>query len=494
MNSLEPLCPPVLSCAAARDLEARLFEADEARELAAMEAAGRAIAAAVLRDFEEIGGFPANARILVLAGKGHNGGDAMIAARSLLERFPGATASVLFAFGARSLRPLAARAWRELAQSGRDRAAQVRSPADGEWTLVLDGVFGFQFRPPADQRVSELLAKVNELRVSLRAAVDLPSAGLFRAHFTYATGSVKEPLLGSETAGRVRYLDLGFFADPAGITDVPDRVLTPAVLEPLRRLRPASCDKRTFGNVFLLGGSRGLPGAILMAAMAAVRSGAGLVTVFVPETLVPAYAARLPEAMWVGWPETPAGSLALEGEHLLRERLARADAIVMGPGMGREAETLALAKSVMEQSEIPVVLDADALQPGIVNAGHAARIVTPHAGEFARISGGMELREFAANPHLTVVLKGPVTRLSAGGPVFHSFFGGPVLARGGSGDILAGMIGAQVAQAPQQPVLAAARAVVWHGLAADHLARTHGQVAVRTTQLLDHLGEALRSA
>ncbi len=92
------------------------------------------------------------------------------------------------------------------------------------------------------------------------------------------------------------------------------------------------------------------------------------------------------------------------------------------------------------------------------------------------------------------MLKGPVTRLCEGGAVYHSFFGGPVLARGGSGDLLAGLIGGLLAQTPQAPLLAASRGVVWHGIAADLLARAHGQTAVATTQLLDFLSVALRES
>ena len=127
-----------------------------------------------------------------------------------------------------------------------------------------------------------------------------------------------------------------------------------------------------------------------------------------------------------------------------------------------------------------------------MSAGAIHRIVTPHAGEFKRIAGEQELRTFAQPPNLTVVLKGPVTQVGGAGTVYHSLFGNPVLARGGSGDLLAGMIGTQLAQNPKDPLLAAARATVWHGHAADLLARAHGEVAVHTTQLLDYLGEALR--
>lgn len=500
---------PILSCEATRGLETRLFGGDEAKEWLAMSRAGRAIATAVLRDFEEIGGFPffpSAGRILVLVGKGHNGGDALIAAQALRVKFPTASIDVVFVWGERALRPLAARAWREsircnvVAAETIDRAASADANA---YDLCLDGVFGFQFRPPADANVTSLLERVNALPIRLRAAVDLPSAGIFRADFTYATGSVKAPLLEHpEQVGRVRYLDLDFFN---GEDAAPDRVLLASLLEPLGRLRAGGTDKRTFGHVCIIGGSRSYPGAILMTVLAALRSGAGLVTAFVPESLAATFAARAPEAMWVGWPETPTGGLALEGEHLWRSRMERATALVIGPGIGREAETLALARSLAESSPVPLVIDADALQPEVARAGASTRIVTPHAGEFSRIAGGATLRDFVSQSGATVVLKGPVTRVAsaahrgtgandpAGGPVvYHSFFGGPVLARGGSGDLLAGLIGGLLAQTPVDPLLAAARGVVWHGRAADLLARTHGQVAVSVTQLLDFLPEALR--
>lgn len=496
MNGLASLCPPVLTCSAAHELETQRFGGDESGEWAAMQAAGRGVGAAILRDAAEIGGVPADGSLLVLVGKGHNGGDALIAAQAILAARPQARADLLFAFGERSLRPLAARAWRELVHAHGPRCRTVGSAAlrPGGYDVGIDGVFGFQFRPPADARTSGLFNAVNALPIRLRAAVDLPSAGLCRADFTYATGSVKQPLLDAAVAGRVRYIDLGFFREPIETPAGGDRVLTRSVLAGLRQLRPARCDKRSFGHVFLVGGSRSYPGAILMATMAAVRSGAGLVTAFVPESLLPGFAARLPEAIWVAWPETPAGSLALEGEHLLRERADRADAFVIGPGIGREPETLALVESIVCSAAVPLVIDADALQRDLVLAGEAPRVVTPHAGEFRRIAGDADLRTFAGQPHLTVVLKGPVTRISQGREVYHAFGGGPVLARGGSGDVLAGMIGTQLGQSPDDPLSAAARAVYWHGAAAETLARAEGQVAVQTTQLLEHLGPALHAS
>ena len=485
-----PASDPILSCAEARAFEAARFGGDEALEWPAMQRAGRALAAAVLRDFLEIGDFPpAEGRVLVLAGKGHNAGDALLAAGELLKDFPGATVDVLFVFGERALRPLAARAWRELVQRGGERVRVVAEPTDGRlYSLCLDGIFGFQFRPPVEPRVAAVIERINAASIRFRAAVDLPSAELFRADFTYATGIVKTPVLASANAGRVRYLDLGFFEPTCVAPDALARVLTPALLAPLAALRASQSDKRTYGHVGLVGGSRDFPGAILMAALAALRSGAGLVTAFVPESLAAAFAARAPEVMWVGWPETPAGGLALEGNHLLQGRRARLDALVIGPGLGREAETLALVRDIVATSSVPVVLDADALQADIVGAGLAARVLTPHAGEWVRVAGSVPDRA-------VVVLKGPVTRIQGGGtggPVYFSLAGGPVLARGGSGDLLAGLIGGLLAQTPADPMLAAARGTLWHGLAADALARAHGQTSVMTTQVLDYLGPVLR--
>lgn len=479
---------PILSCAEAKDFEAQFFGGDEAKEWPAMQQAGRALAAAILRDYEEIGGLPVRARVLVLAGKGHNGGDALIAAQEILACRTGARVEVHFVFGERSLRPLAARAWRELATAGGARVRQSTPEAIEGCDLCLDGIFGFQFRPPVEPRVEALLRRINGLPIRFRVAVDLPSAGVFRADFTYATGIVKTPVLGAEEAGRVRYLDLGFFhgGEPGA-----ERVLTPQVLAPLGALRAASADKRSFGHVFIVGGSRGFPGAVLMTVLAALRSGAGLVTAFVPESVAAVFAARAPEAMWVAWPETPEGGLALEGEHLLREKLDRADALVIGPGLGREKETLALAESIVGSSAIPLVIDADALQPTIVRAGKAPRVLTPHAGEYKRIAGEADLRAFAREMHGAVVMKGNGTRIASGDSIYRSLFGGPVLSRGGSGDLLAGLIGGLVAR-ERDLALAAAQGVAWHGLAADALARARGEIAVSTTELLNYLHVALR--
>lgn len=501
MNALpHPESAPVFSCPETLAWEQACFAGpeSEAREWQAMQAAGAGVAAAVLRDARETGGLRPGARFLVLAGKGHNGGDALIAARHLLAAVPESRAYVGLVFGERALRPLAMRAWRELQESATGRLSVVREVGDwpGHVAVSLDGIFGFQFRPPLPEGSRAWLERANASRVDLRAAVDLPSGldapGAFRADFTYATGTVKEPVLSLPNAGRVRWVDLGWdFATAAAAS--PTRILRPEILDPLAARRPSAVDKRSFGHVGILAGSRLYPGAALLAVRAALRSGVGLVSAFVPESLVPAFAAAAPEAIWVGWPETPEGGLALEGRHLISQRGERIDAWVVGPGLGREPETLACVAEMAATEARPVVLDADALQAHVVRARVGPCILTPHAGEWGRIAAEVKPEAFTATSRHVVVAKGPLTRVVAGGVSHVVLAGGPVLARGGSGDVLAGLIGGLLAQAPDDPLRAAARGALWHGRAADLLAQERGEVAVTTGELLSYLAPALRT-
>lgn len=473
-----------------------------------MQVAGTGVARAILEDYKEIGGLPEDARILVLAGKGHNGGDALLAAGTLLAERPTARAIIVLAFGAGELRPLAGRALDELRRNAPGRfeietADQALTPGR-TYALCLDGLFGFQFRPPMDAAIIALIAKVNtHPAIRFRAAVDLPSglgetsvASAFRADFTYATGSVKYPVLSPRHAaavGRLRYVDIGLLQEDSA-PDATERILLPSLLTPLAGLRAAQSDKRTFGHLLLVGGSVSYPGAILMAARAALRSGAGLVTAFVPEKLVPDYAARHPEIMWVGAPVTSQGGLAAGTAEMVTSRSAKASALLIGPGMSAEPETIALAAHLAGEAKVPLVLDADALRPEVVTrVRNKPFIGTPHAGEFDRIAPALFTDGNFTAPQGVLVLKGPLTRVTDGKTIYHSPYGGPVLARGGSGDILAGLIGGLLAQEPANPGLAACRGVVWHGRAADLLARSRGQVAVETSEILEQLGPALAS-
>ncbi|MGH8021820.1 MAG: NAD(P)H-hydrate dehydratase [Opitutaceae bacterium] len=516
---------PVLSCAEARELEQRLLGGGEAREWAAMRRAGCGIGRAVTEDAREIGGIAAHGSLLVLCGKGHNGGDALLAAHQILDAHPAATALVVIVPGFAALRPLVRRALEALCAMHRRRVecVSVNGPAEGRdaarlrkrlggarFDLCLDGLFGMQFRPPFRAPADWLIELVNDHpAIRLRAAVDVPSGvgdasaeAPFRADFTYAAGVAKRPLFASPNsgyAGRVRLIDIGFFESETEHAATRLRILTARVLEPWAALRAPVSDKRKFGHLFVVSGARDMAGAVLMTVEAALLSGVGLVTAFVPESIAASAAARLPEAMWVPMPETPGGGLALEGRGAVVARSTRCTALLTGPGLGRDRETHALVRELLKSIDVPAVVDGDALQPDVIGVRkplESGTVLTPHAGEFARVSGADDagddaLRKAARDLDAVVVLKGTPTRICKTDTVYVSPFGGPVLARGGSGDFLAGLIGGLVATG-MPPLHAALRGAVWHGLAADALARASGQASARVTRLADHLGQVLR--
>ena len=356
-----PSFAPVLSCAEAGAWEKRILH-DETAEWAAMSAAGRAIALSILEDFREIGGLPAHARLLVLAGKGNNGGDALLVVATILAQYPQAQAVVVPCFGEAQLRPLARRALTALQAQAPGRVELTPGTAalgpDQSYALVVDGIFGYQFRPPIDEATASLIGLVNShAGIRFRAAVDLPSGigavsapVAFRADFTYAAGIVKTPLLQAGNAasvGRLRYVDLDFFQVGRVDPNTLERVLRPLILEPLAELRRSLSDKRTYGHLCVVGGSHSYPGAVMLAVRAAMRSGAGLITAFVPEKFAPEYAATHPEVMWVGCPVTAGGGLAPAAIDLIQARAAKASAMLIGPGLAADPETIALVEQIV---------------------------------------------------------------------------------------------------------------------------------------------------
>ncbi len=517
---------PILDCQEARAHEAEILGHEDA-EWSAMRAAGAAVKRGVVRDYRELRPLPGRFRVLALLGKGNNAGDAMIACAHLLADYPRARVDLLFVEPVEALKPLPRRALQEL--MGRVRILQFEPVWDVEqcrtrlleasagrgYHICLDGLLGMSFRPPLRPAHACLIDAVNGFpEIDLRAAIDLPSgcggepdAPVFQADMTYATGIAKSPLFqGPALHGRVRYLDLGFFDQPVdAFKEAEESILLPQLLDSLRTLRPPNVDKRTFGHLYIVGGSSFMPGALLMAVQAALRSGVGLVTAFAPVSVAATLAAQVPEAMWVPWPETASGTLSPKALPLLTDRISRADALLVGPGMGWDRNTELLTQQIVASVDLPVIIDADALRPRAVDMARTRKptagpvVLTPHMGEFIRVAklkkpetASHKLLAFCRSARVTLALKGPITRICDGHHVFMNTFGGPVLSRGGSGDLLAGMIGGMIAQNNKDIPLAVARAVTYHGLAAERLARARGQVAVRTTEVLEFLPEVLR--
>lgn len=491
---------PVLSCEEAAEFERHLLGNDDGKIWEAMSGVGREMGLAIMRDFREIGKFPEDPEVLILIGKGHNAGDALLAGAEIMKEYPLGRVDVLYCLAEERLRPLVYRALEELGAHNEVTIGEVLAK---EYDICIGGIFGMSFKPPVGEDVERIIGKINEhSAIKFRAAVDIPSGGVLRADFTYATGVVKKPLFEEDlkgVVGRIRFIDLGFFK--GGYEEKKeDReyFLTGEVLAPLRALRKSDTNKRSYGHLAIMSGSQNYPGALIMSVKGALQAGVGLLTVFAPKSIAGHLAVEIPEAMWVACPETEDGSLAAGSLELFLERSGKFTAVLSGPGLGDNVETVSLIEEMVKQSGLPFVLDASALRPSIIEAvskrgdGFGGVIVTPHEGEYERIAGGKGLKEWNELTGITTLLKGACSKIVDRGIIYYSTFGGPVLARGGSGDVLSGMIGSLLAQEPGSTLDALCRAVVWQGMGADALARGRGQVSSRTTDILDYLGVVLR--
>lgn len=256
-------------------------------------------------------------------------------------------------------------------------------------------------------------------------------------------------------------------------------------------VRKRDSHKSNYGKLLILGGCVGYTGAVALCARAALRSGAGLVSVGVPEDIYPIIAVKLDEAM----PFPIARPLDYGA---IAEKLAASTVCVIGPGMGRSADSLQFARDVLQNSRIPTVVDADALY-AVKDALHLLRgkIITPHAGEFARLGGNVsgdrieDAASFAEAYDCTVVLKGHETVVAfPNGKVYACPVGNPGMATGGSGDVLAGIIGGLLGQLPME------RAVVYgvciHGAAGDLCAAELGEYSMLPSDMIEALPSVMQ--
>jgi NAD(P)H-hydrate epimerase len=491
-----------------------------------MQAAGRQIARHIIQDCKELGTPLSDLNGLVLVGKGHNGGDALLACAALMKLAPDIHWLICLSHAPEQLRPNTLKALKcvqallpetefyILSQVGDFQTHFSTLASNSRKWFCIDGFLGFNFRPPLSGLLADTIQAVNTCPdIVFRAAVDLPTGlssppfmdgCVFKADFVYATGIAKKPLFAENASyGRVRYLDLGFFDGSQDYSASESAVLNTQALERLCRLRSAQCDKRSFGHVLIVAGSSQMPGALILSVQAAIRSGVGRVTVCAPQSLLPHLALSAPEAMWLPGPETPGGQLSASSFDLIKDQIGRYTACLCGPGMGHGSDTLGLVKGLIQESAIPLLLDADALQPEILPAiklrsyyeDSAAVIVTPHLGEYRRLrqsdtvdTKAASLKKFCKGTGCITVLKAAQTCYSDGKQVIYSPYGGPVLARGGSGDLLAGLIAGQLAQPGQDSMAALAAGLALHGRAADALAAARGAHCVAISDLLDFLG------
>lgn len=273
---------------------------------------------------------------------------------------------------------------------------------------------------------------------------------------------------------------------------------------PLLPRRKADTHKGSYGRILVIAGSRNMPGAAALTALGALRGGAGLVTVATPASALGSIAPTVPCATYVSLPESKSGALGAAARAILLERAESADVVVLGPGLGQEPATVRLIRTLIEQLDRRLVLDADGLnaiagEPQRLAHRSRATILTPHPGELCRLDGGpspggakkrkSRAEALAAAARSVVCLKGHQTVVTDAHRTYINDTGNPGMASGGSGDVLSGLTGALVAQLAS-PLDATILAVRVHGIAGDRAAKKHGTISLIATDLIDHLGPA----
>src|SRR5579871_943401 len=507
-----------------------------------MEAAGGAVVGFCLRQYW------ASERVTVLCGKGNNGGDGFVAARVLAGA--GWTVRVVLLGRMGEVKGEAAAALRRL----RDEApgVAVREVVDeaglkacsdvlGDAELLVDAVVGTGFKPPLRGLAAGLRQMVEGLSVPV-VAVDVPSGwdsdsmeqtveGAYRADAVVTfTAPKMAHVFGHLTRGTFGPVVVTGIGSPeAAVVSSVGLTWTGASKVVAEKARGVNSNKGKFGHVLVVGGSWGKAGAPAMASLAALRTGAGLVTAAVPEGIVGTVAGVAPGVMNAplvegGRPSDDAhisesrygapGFVAdgvslenLEGERF--EGLMKGIKVVaVGPGLGTEGDASEFARRLVAKATVPMVIDADALnafegKADLLDGAGRVMVLTPHPGEMARLVG-MTVKEveadrvglarrFATEHNLTLVLKGWRTLVAhPDGSIAVNTTGNPSMAKGGSGDILTGIVAGMLAQFPDDVKRAVEAAVYLHGLAGDFAAHAMDEHTVLATDTVTHLSDAFR--
>lgn len=506
---------PLVGAAGMRALDRHTIDALGVPGEVLMESAGRAVAEIALEMLRP------GERVVVLCGTGNNGGDGFVIARHL--HAEGMDVRVVLLGDAARLRGDAG--------ANHARALRTEVPFEGtRWRLpsaglAIDALFGTGLDRAVAGPIAGAIRRLNATRAAkggaLRTlAVDLPSGlcadtgqvlGIaVEADVTVTIGLPKLGLAlepGRSLAGRVRVARIGI-ADVA--PDAPRAAELWTALGAAEHLpaRPTSGHKGTFGHALIVAGSEGKTGAAALAAEGAARVGAGLVTIGCPAGLHDILEMKCTEAMTSPLPDTPARGLAANAEEAVLALAATRSAVGLGPGIGREEETLALARALAKRLETPLALDADGLyafaeEPGLLAARRAPTLLTPHPGEAAGLLGCTAAdvnrdrpgaaRALAGQTGAVVVLKGAATVIAApDGRLAVNPTGGPALGSGGTGDVLLGMVTGLLAQG--LAAFEAGTLAAWlHGFAADRLAESTGPAGLLAGDLARAIPEAAQA-
>ncbi|NNM92652.1 MAG: NAD(P)H-hydrate dehydratase [Candidatus Eremiobacteraeota bacterium] len=472
-------------------------------EIALMRAAGTRIATCI----DEL--LPRGGRVLAFAGPGNNGGDAFAALAALGKQHERVVLEL--PVGKRSAARSDAQE-RATASGVRTIAwteTEARDAALARAELFVDGLYGTGARLPLDVTVRDAVAAIVE-RTLPCVAIDMPTGldartgavpGIaVRAHLTVALGALAPAHLldpARDFVGRLVLADIGF--PPELLAAIPPRFVTfdGASARAAMPQRDERADKRSAGSLLAIAGSAQFPGAAVLCARAAARAGAGYVTVAAPASALASLRAHLIEEIVV---EIPAD--LQKASALLRDLETRHRALAIGPGLGLSDDIGELVRERLATTNLPAVVDASALfhlaKHLDILRGRAA-ILTPHEGEFARLSGEgsvrpgtrvERLRAFVERSEITTLLKGRDTLVDDGSRSYINPSGTNALATAGSGDVLTGIVGALLARGCT-PFQAGALAAFWHGRAGQ-AAQRQREIGVVASDIIESLGNALR--
>ena len=484
-----------------------------------MENAGRQVVSAIEARFDSL----LDMRVAVLCGRGNNGGDGFVVARVLHLR--GIDVQVFVVGSVADIRGDARVNLDILGRLGLN-LVEISSPADWEThapsvaasDLVVDALFGTGLSAPLSGLVESVVADINTMAIPV-VAVDLPSGlsadradpigACLDAVVTVTLAAPKLPLVlapGSAHAGDLVIADIGIPDDVlAGVGGPRIEVVTRGDVRTLVQPRAPDAHKGEFGHVLVVAGSRGKTGAAHLAAMGALRSGAGLVTVATPASCQGIVAALAAEYMTEGLDESAAGTVVPSALDRVLE--LPGDVIAVGPGLGTGQAVREFVHGLLQRTRVPLVIDADALNAfegeGALLIGREDLdfVVTPHPGEMSRVTGQDTAdiqadrigaaRALATANHVYVVLKGHRSVVATpGGAVFINTTGNPGMASGGAGDVLTGVIAAWMGQLLDTE--AACRLGVYlHGAAGDLAEADEGEVALTAGDIVAHLGDAV---
>jgi hydroxyethylthiazole kinase-like uncharacterized protein yjeF len=511
----------VLNAAQMRDADRQTIDEIGIPSMVLMENAGRQVVAALEAAYEDL----SDRHVAVLCGPGNNGGDGFVVARTLHQR--GVEVSV---FVVATIAAIKGDARLNLEILGRLGLTMVEISDEQSWDLhfseisqcdlIVDAIFGTGLKSPLAGMLETVAADVNASGIPV-VAVDLPT-GLsadhaeaigecIRAGMTVTLAAPKLPLVlppAEALAGNIVVADIGIPAEVIDNLAGPRiELLTRESMREILQPRESDSHKGDYGHVLVIAGSRGKTGAAHLAALGALRSGAGLVSIATPQSAQPIVAAMGAEYMTVALEEGPDGTVAAGALEKVLE--FEQDVIAAGPGLGRGPDVTVFVQELVARTQTPLVLDADALNAlasdpdRLQNSGEGARpiVITPHPGEMARLANTSVdevqasrldvARDFAVQHQIYVVLKGYRTLIATPeGKVFINPLGNPGMATGGTGDVLTGVLSAWLAQLLDAEA-ACKIAVYLHALAGDLTEADEGEVAMTAGDLAAHLGDAV---